>query len=132
MNAMLANRYLLDGRAARALELYKKALDDKPADSELQCRFILAHLELDRVDEVAVFIEKMLDENGLAALEKLNQGCKGYVPTDGPAQHEVVTGLRALIAGDQKRATEQLRLVDAAQFPAVARLADRVENLHAH
>jgi hypothetical protein len=132
MGAMLANRYLLDGRAAKALALYKKALDDNPDDSELQCRVILAHLELDRVDDVAGFIEKMLDENGLEALEKLNQGCKGYVPTDGPAQHEVVTGLRALIAGDRRRAAEQLHMVDAAQFPAVARLADRVENLHAH
>lgn len=127
MGTMLANRYLLNGRAAEALQLYRQALAAAPDQSALQCRLVLAHLEAARVDEAAGFVLGMLDTFGPDALAKLRRGCQGFVPTDVPADHDAVKGLRALMSGHTRRAIDRLGRVDPDQFPAVAALAERLE-----
>jgi len=127
MEPMLANRYLLDGKANLALELYRQALIEEPRQSDLQCRFILASMELERVDEAAGFIGVMLDEYGPEALEKLQCGCFGFGPNDRPGEQDAGVGLRALMAGDVEQARQRLGLADPERFPAVAALAKRLE-----
>jgi len=124
---MLANRYLLNGRAAEALKLYRQALSAAPEQTALQCRLVLAHLESARIDEAAGFVIGMLDEFGPQALKQLKAGCQGFIPTDVPADHDALTGLRALMAGNTRRAKERLSGVDPEAFPAVAALAARLE-----
>lgn len=130
MGTMLANRYLLNGRAAEALQLYRQALNAAPEQSALQCRLILAHLEASRVDEAAGFVLGMLEEFGLTALTRLQTGCQGFVPTDVPEDHDAITGLRALMSGNTTRARQRLGNVAPGDFPAVAALATRLEEIH--
>ncbi len=127
---MLANRYLLNGRAAEALECYRKALAGSTKENTLRCRMILAHLETSGVNDAASFLLGMFDQLGIKALEELHEGCRGFVPTDVPEDHDVVKGLRALLAGNLDRAAKILTKVHSREFPAVARLATRLQEIN--
>ncbi len=129
MNEMLANRYLLNGKAAQALECYRKALAAFPEQSTLKCRMILAHLETSDVNDAANFLLGMFDQLGIKAIEELHKGCRGFVPTDVPEDHEAVKGLRAILSGNLRRAAKILAGVDSNEFPAVARLAARLREI---
>lgn len=130
MSEMLANRYLLNGRAAEALECYKKALSSSPKENALRCRMILAHLETSGVNDAASFLLGMFDQLGIEALEEIHEGCRGFVPTDVPEDHDAVKGLRALLAGSIVRSAEKLSKVDPEEFPAVAQLASRLQEIN--
>jgi len=127
MADMLANRYLLDGRAAEALRLYQRALAHSPERSELQCRLILAQLEADRIEAAAALVLELLRARGPEALAVLRRGCAGYVRTDQPGDRPAVKGLRALLAGDAERARRFLGRIDPNALPAAAALARRLE-----
>lgn len=129
MADMLANRYLLNGFADEALIRYRAALESQPDQPELQCRLILAQLELARADEVAGFVLGVLRDGGPTGLARLRQGCRGFVPNDKPKDPEALIGLRALLAGDWTRARVHLGRVPAAVHPAVAELAEVLESI---
>lgn len=127
MGDMLANRYLLDGRATEALRRYRRAVRRAPHEPELQCRLILAQLEADRIEEAAALVLELLRQRGPQALAALRRGCAGYVPTDLPADGPALIGLRALLAGDAERARRYLGRIDPEALPVAAALARQLE-----
>ncbi len=129
MADMLANRYLLDGRASEALRLYRRALARSPQRGELQCRLILAQLEADRIEEAAALVLELLATRGPAALAALRHGCAGFVRTDLPADGPALIGLRALLAGDAERARHYLGRIDPDALPVAAALARQLETI---
>lgn len=131
MTDMLANRYLLNGELTAALERYRAALAADPDQPAMQCRLILAQLELSRIDDAAGFVLGVLFEDGAAGLARLRAGCRGFVPSDVPGDHDVLIGLRALLEGDSDRALSRLHKVPADEFPAVAALVRHLEDAHA-
>ena len=133
MREMLANKYLLNGEAAKAMELYEQALVDEPDQADLQCRLILAQLaqandeQTAPLEEVAAFIGALLDRGGREALSKLVEGCQGYAKhADQPGEGAALNGLKALLAGRDEQALILLSSVDPTQHPAVAALKNQL------
>ena len=135
MREMLANKYLLNGQAAKAMELYEQALADEPDQADLQCRLILAQLaqasdeRTAPLEEVAAFISTIMDRGGREALTKLVEGCQGYAKhADHPGEGAALNGLKALLAGRDEQALLLLSTVDPTKQPAVAALKNRLSN----
>jgi tetratricopeptide (TPR) repeat protein len=127
MSEMLANRYLLNGRAARALGLYERALEQNPGQRELRCRLILSYLVLERVEQAARLVLETLEAGGTRALAELAAGCQGFVPPGGQEEPAAVGALRALLHGDFPRARRLLAGLEAGVLPVLDRLARHLE-----
>ncbi len=133
MREMLANKYLLNGQAAKAMELYEQALADDPDQADLQCRLILAQLAQSSdertapLEEVAAFIGALLDRGGKKALTSLVEGCQGYAKhADHPGEGAALNGLKALLTGHNEQALLLFSSVDPTEHPAVAALRNRL------
>jgi hypothetical protein len=131
MRAMLANKYLLDGQAARALGLYQADLAERPEQPELRCRLILAQLALARVEEAAGLLLEVLEQRGPGALTLLAAGCQGFLPASAGDDPPALAGLRAVLAGELEVGRELLRGADPDRQPLLARLARALEDAHA-
>ena len=136
MREMLANKYLLNGEAAKAMELYEEALADDPDQADLRCRLILAQLaqatdeRTAPLEEVASFITAIVERGGHRELLRLVKGCQGYARhADEPGQGAALNGLKALLAGHDDRALSLLSSVDPKRHPAVAELEKRLRRL---
>jgi hypothetical protein len=124
---MLANRYLLNGQAAKALGLYEADLEERPEQPELRCRLILAQLALERLEEAAGLVLEVLERRGPGALKLLAGGCQGFVPPADTAEPDALAGLRALLRGDLAAGRALLGKVDPTRHPVAASLARALE-----
>jgi len=127
---MLANKYLLNGQAARALGLYQADLAERPEQPELRCRLILAQLELERVEEAAGLLLEVLAQRGPGALALLVGGCQGFVPAGAADEPPALAGLRAVLGGRLEAGRDLLRAADPDRYPRLAHLARALEDSH--
>ncbi|NOZ86247.1 MAG: hypothetical protein GXP49_08260 [Deltaproteobacteria bacterium] len=80
MSEMLANRYLMDGDAEKAIELYKKVLEKKPEEVKTRCRLIAALALVDHLEEAVIQLNNLEIASGQHGM--LFSACRQILPDD--------------------------------------------------